>query len=129
MEDNSDMEDFKNDMKDAIGQELLNVAEVQIVSHEMINTLDNINRSIGKSKLLLLLLSQSFTTNYWVRVCSLTNFNDALYSKSPLIVPVLLKKDMDIPMGLKSANPLYFYRRDRYYTDALKKLLSQYTDN
>jgi hypothetical protein len=56
------------------------------------------------------------------------NFNSAIYDQKPLIIPVSAEKNMEIPMGMKSAHKLSFHNRnrDRFYKEALTKLVRQY---
>jgi hypothetical protein len=81
---------------------------------------------IPHAKLLFVIVSKVFVSNYWPAICKLDNFTSAIYEKKPLIIPVSAEKNMDIPMDMKSVDKLSFYRRDSYYKEALTKLVRQY---
>ena len=84
------------------------------------------NNKIPHAKLVFILFSKDFVSKYWPEICKMKNFNSAIYDKKPLIIPVSAEKNMEIPMGMKSAHKLSFHNRDRFYKEALTKLVRQY---
>jgi hypothetical protein len=86
------------------------------------------NDKIPHVKLVFILFSKDFVSKYWPEICKMKNFNSAIYDQKPLIIPVSAEKNMEIPMGMKSAHKLSFHNRnrDRFYKEALTKLVRQY---
>ncbi|XP_052092726.1 titin-like isoform X2 [Mytilus californianus] len=87
------------------------------------NFLDTVDRAVQSSKIVFLLLSNNFVCKAWPDVSNMSNLSDCLYSRKSLIVPVYLEQFINLPMGLRSLQCLYFYRGDNAYKKALGKLL------
>jgi hypothetical protein len=63
---------------------------------------------IPHAKLLFVIVSKVFVSNYWPAICKLDNFTSVIYEEKPLIIPVSVEKNMDIPMDMKSVDELCF---------------------
>jgi hypothetical protein len=59
---------------------------------------------IPHAKLLFVIVSKVFVSNYWPAICKLDNFTSVIYEEKPLIIPVSAEKNMD----MKSVDELCF---------------------
>lgn len=123
-EENADQSSlFQNDLKEIQGEGTL-ICESIVVRGQLTEEFLNVtNDKIPHAKLVFMLFSHVFVSNCWPEICKMKNFNSAIYGNQPLIVPVAAEKQIEFPMGMKSAHNLSFHNRDMFYKQALKKLV------
>jgi len=117
---------FQDDLNEIKGEGTL-IYESIVVRGQLTEEFLNLtNDKIPQAKLVFMLFSKDFVSNYWPEICKMKNFNSAIYDNKPLIVPVSAEQNTKFPMGMKSAHNLSFHRRDAYYKEALTKLVQPY---
>ena len=76
---------------------------------------------------MFILFSKDCVSKYWAEICKMKILNSAIYDKKKnLIIPVSAEKNTGISMGMKSAHKFHNHNRDKFYKEALTKLVRQY---